>query len=370
MSNSEISEISQEVVIVQQTDSDDSSSNNSCVDIENIQLLHENNDDFCLGASATSMRTEMVQQTNKPLASSLTNIGDTVKQKWWGTARGGNRIERFKDKIVQNAKFQNNQKQAVENHIVATLGSANPPSRYRVQARQQLNRVGVQCHKNFGGKVKGEKVFEDAVRKVNSGSRVQWVNENEFEVLKNQTINRICEHTTEKSAHKIKSKNTISGMKEQVGRQIRDQFKMRMAKQATMMFLVAIMATAQSLPTTMEPPATRVGAEIQAFDCQQPGCRATGQPSYANKVMVVEPPLFGAVQGDEFVTFECTPVAVRLRATEQCYEDIPVYRGHGVEQLFVDMHSRRLIASSAVVPCSQLWPVLKTTSTRDGVCLA
>ena len=142
------------------------------------------------------------------------------------------------------------------------------------------------------------------------------MNENEFEVLKNQTINRICEHTTEKSAHKIKSKNTVSGMKEQVGRQIRDQFKMRVAKQATMMFLVAIMATAQSLPTTMEPPATRVGAEIQAFDCQQPGCRATGQPSFVNKVVAVEPPRFGAVRGDAFVTLECMPVAVRLRATD------------------------------------------------------
>ena len=129
-------------------------------------------------------------------------------------------------------------------------------------------------------------------------------------------------------------------MKEQVGRQIRDQFKMRVAKQATMMFLVAIMATAQSLPITMEPPATRVGAGIQAFDGQQPGCRAAGQPSYDNKVVAVEPPRFGSVRGDAFVTFECTPVAARLRATEQCYEDIPVYRGHCGKQLFVDMHSR------------------------------
>ena len=105
---------------------------------------------------------------------------------------------------------------------------------------------------------------------------MQWVNENEFEVLKNQTINRICEHTTETGAHKIKSKNTISGMKAQGGWQARDRFKMRIAKQATMMFLVAIMATAQSLPTTMEPPATRVGAGIQAVDGQQPGRRAAG----------------------------------------------------------------------------------------------
>ena len=94
----------------------------------------------------------------------------------------------------------------MENHIVATLGSANPPSRYRVQARQQLNRVGVQCQKNFGGKVKGEKVFEDAVRKVNAGSRVQWVNENEFEVLKNQRSTGYASTRPKQARIKLKAK--------------------------------------------------------------------------------------------------------------------------------------------------------------------
>ena len=58
------------------------------------------------------------------------------------------------------------------------------------------------------------------------------------------------------------------------------------------------------------------------------------------------------------MTFQCTPVSVRLRVATTCYEDIPVYQRHEGEQLFVDVHSRRLKSSSAVTPCSQLWPMV------------
>ena len=74
--------------------------------------------------------------------------------------------------------------------------------------------------------------------------------------------------------------------------------------------------------------------------------------------MVDVAPRFGAIRGDAFVTLWCTPVNVRLRVATTCYEDIPVYQRHEGEQLFVDVHSRRLKSSSAVTPCSQLWPML------------
>ena len=86
---------------------------------------------------------------------------------------------------------------------------------------------------------------------------------------------------------------------------------------------------------------------------RQPGCQAAGRPARHAQVVAVPPPRFGAIRGDAFVTFECTPVDVRLRVSTTCYEDIPVYQRHEGEQLFVDVHSRRLKTSSAVTPCSQ-----------------
>jgi len=91
---------------------------------------------------------------------------------------------------------------------------------------------------------------------------------------------------------------------------------------------------------------------------RQPGCQAAGRAARPAQMVAVAPPRFGAVRGDAFVTFQCTPVNVRLRVATTCYEDIPVYQRHEGEQLFVDVHSRRLKSSSAVTPCSQLWPML------------
>ena len=86
---------------------------------------------------------------------------------------------------------------------------------------------------------------------------------------------------------------------------------------------------------------------------QQPGCQASEQ-----QIIALQPPRFGAVRGDAFVTFNCTAVAAKLRVTRKCYEDIPVYLRHEDEQLFVEAGSRRLKTTSAAVPCSQLWPTL------------
>ena len=129
VSNSEISEISQEVVIVQQTDSNDSQSNDSCVDIENIQFMHDNNDDLFLGASANSM---CKLQTNEPLAGSLTT-GYTAKQKRHIQTRGEGPTERFKDKVVMEEKIRKRQNQFVEQQIRSTLSDQRPITRYRVQ---------------------------------------------------------------------------------------------------------------------------------------------------------------------------------------------------------------------------------------------
>ena len=128
VSNSEISEISQEVVIVQQTDSNDSQSNDSCVDVENIQFLHDNNDDLFLGASANSM---CKLQTKEPLAGSLTT-GYTAKQKRHTEGRGEGPTEWFKDKVVFEEKIRKRQNQFVEQQIVSMLAQ-QPITRYRVQ---------------------------------------------------------------------------------------------------------------------------------------------------------------------------------------------------------------------------------------------
>ena len=94
VSISEISEISQEVVIVQQNDSNDSQSNESCVSIENIQFIHENSNDLFLGASANSM---CKLQMEEPLAGSLTT-GYTAKQKCHREIRWEGSTERSKNK--------------------------------------------------------------------------------------------------------------------------------------------------------------------------------------------------------------------------------------------------------------------------------
>ena len=105
-----------------------------------------------------------------------------------------------------------------------------------------------------------------------------------------------------------------------------------------------------------------IGDEVEAGSHHLPcwfqlgRCVAGNFETYV--AVAVAPPRVGAVRGDTFVTVQCTPVSVRLRVATTCYEDAPVYQQHEEEQLFVDVHSRRLKPSSAVTPCSQLGPML------------
>ena len=56
--------------------------------------------------------------------------------------------------------------------------------------------------------------------------------------------------------------------------------------------------------------------------------------------------------------FNCTTVTVKLRVTDKCHEDGPVYHRHKSEQLVIEAGSRRLKTAAAAAPCSQLWPAL------------
>ena len=79
--------------------------------------MHENNDDYFLGASANSM---CKLQTKEPLAGSLAT-GYTVKQKRHTQTRGEGPTERFKDKVVMEEKIRKRQNQFVEQQIGSML---------------------------------------------------------------------------------------------------------------------------------------------------------------------------------------------------------------------------------------------------------
>ena len=72
---------------------------------------------------------------------------------------------------------------------------------------------------------------------------------------------------------------------------------------------------------------------------QQPGCQAIGQPVSHQQIMAIKPLRFGAVQGNAFVTFNCTAATAKLRVTDKCYEDVQVYQRHESKELFVDISS-------------------------------
>ena len=93
VSNSEISGISQDVVIIEHSESH--SSNEGAI-TENIQFLYDNNDNLILGASANSM---CKLQMKEPMAGSLTT-GYTAKQKRHIQTRGGGQLSGLKTKCA------------------------------------------------------------------------------------------------------------------------------------------------------------------------------------------------------------------------------------------------------------------------------
>ena len=66
------------------------------------------------------------------------------------------------------------------------LAHPTPGTTYRVLTPPQTNRKGVECSNHYGGRAKQkfEKMMKNVLNKVNSQSRVQWLNEDEFEVVK------------------------------------------------------------------------------------------------------------------------------------------------------------------------------------------
>ena len=108
--------------------------------------------------------------------------------------------------------------------------------------------------------MKERKVFEDAVKKVNTGNRVQWLSENEFEVLRNPMISRLYEHTAENNEHKIEkryySAGTKGGEQAQVAQSGRSSLRTALAKQAMVMFVIAVMLTAPNDTMATGPPTT------------------------------------------------------------------------------------------------------------------
>ena len=57
---------------------------------------------------------------------------------------------------------------------------------YRMHRTPKINKKGVECSNQFGGRVKGEVVnlMETVLNKMNSTSRVQWLSEDEFKIVK------------------------------------------------------------------------------------------------------------------------------------------------------------------------------------------
>ena len=92
VSNSEISGISQDVVIIEHSESH--SSNEGAI-TENIQFLYDNNDNLILGASANSM---CKLQMKEPMAGRLTT-GYTAKQKRHREIRGRGQLSGSKTKF-------------------------------------------------------------------------------------------------------------------------------------------------------------------------------------------------------------------------------------------------------------------------------
>ena len=74
----------------------------------------------------------------------------------------------------------------VEKEMEKILAHPSPGTTYRVLNPPQLNRKGVECSNHYGGRAKQkfEKMMKNVLNKVNSQSRIQWLSEHEFEVVK------------------------------------------------------------------------------------------------------------------------------------------------------------------------------------------
>ena len=75
--------------------------------------------------------------------------------------------------------WEENFKEELEKELTHPTSHQNPP---------KINKKGVECSNQFGGRVKGEVVnlMETVLNKMNSTSRVQWLTEDEFQIVKDE----------------------------------------------------------------------------------------------------------------------------------------------------------------------------------------
>ena len=92
----------------------------------------------------------------------------------------------FKQKVVEKEKINQVWENRVEKEMEKILAHPSPGTTYRVLNPPQLNRKGVECSNHYGGRAKQkfEKMMKNVLNKVNSQSRIQWLSEHEFEVVK------------------------------------------------------------------------------------------------------------------------------------------------------------------------------------------
>ena len=92
----------------------------------------------------------------------------------------------FKQKVVKQEEINQVWENRVEREMEKILTHPTPDTTYRVLTPPQINRKGVECSNHYGGRAKQkfEKMLKNVLNKVNSQSRIQWLNKDEFEVVK------------------------------------------------------------------------------------------------------------------------------------------------------------------------------------------
>merc|ERR1712015_307183 len=214
------------------------------------------------------------------------------------TTKGGetkkDKFEKFKQNVVKTEEKQQKWKEIVEKQLEREMQKPRENARYCVQQPPQINKKGVEVSNNFGGKVRESvnSVVKNVLDKVKSATKVEWLTENEFRLIKGwQTneieqpatapgwelregefphLNSLSEHTSgEKNRHSIKTKFAITGKPHRGNG--RGALRAAMARQAAVLMMVAVLATSQAEPAMVPAPSgPSVGPTITAFDGQHP----------------------------------------------------------------------------------------------------
>ena len=359
-----------------------------CIDNFISDFDDVNNDSFILGEEAATYMATQPAESGQKICQIGTGYGKSKKVKGGETKQ--NKFEKFKQNIVKTEEKQQKWEETVKKQLEREIQKPRENARYCVHQPPQINKKGVEVSNNFGGKVRENvnSVVENVLDKVKSAAKIEWLTENEFRLIKGwQTndreqpatapgwelregefpqLNSLSEHTSgEKNRHSIKTKFAITG-KPHRGKG-RSALRAAMAKQAAVLMMVAVLATSQAEPATVPTPsvtsvgptitAFSVGPTITAFDCQHPTQMKTESAVERGQLDQRRwSPLRRHAWEPPVVTFQCTPVNVRLRVATTGHEDMSVNQRPEGEQQLVDVHRRRLKSHAAVTPCRRLWP--------------